>query len=65
MVSERKVSVVTVAINRPEVCNAVDQVTAKRLLEELEAFNNDPSLHVAVLHGIGKEVTRIMFSVYQ
>ncbi|XP_028288281.1 uncharacterized protein LOC114452941 [Parambassis ranga] len=53
VVSERRGSVVTVAINRPEVRNAVDQETARRLLEELEAFDRDPDLNVAVLHGKG------------
>ncbi|XP_026220113.1 enoyl-CoA hydratase isoform X2 [Anabas testudineus] len=53
VVSERKGSVVTVAINRPEVRNAVNQETARRLLEELKAFDNDSDLNVAVLHGKG------------
>ncbi|XP_043960105.1 carnitinyl-CoA dehydratase isoform X1 [Gambusia affinis] len=53
VVSERRGSVVTVAINRPEVRNAVNQETAGRLLEELQAFDNDPDLNVAVLHGKG------------
>ncbi|MEQ2284710.1 hypothetical protein AMECASPLE_024328 [Ameca splendens] len=53
VVSERRGSVVTVAINRPEVRNAVNQETARRLLEELQAFDNDPDLNVAVLHGKG------------
>ncbi|KAK2859324.1 hypothetical protein Q5P01_003944 [Channa striata] len=51
--SERRGSVVTVAINRPEVRNAVNQETARRLLEELKAFDSDPDLNVAVLHGKG------------
>ncbi|XP_037613412.1 probable enoyl-CoA hydratase echA8 [Sebastes umbrosus] len=53
VVAERRGSVVTVAINRPEVRNAVNQETARRLLEELEAFDSDPDLNVAVLHGKG------------
>ncbi|XP_053198651.1 enoyl-CoA hydratase EchA19 [Scomber japonicus] len=53
VVSERRGSVVTVAINRPEVRNAVNQETARRLLEELEAFDSDPDLNVAILHGKG------------
>lgn len=55
VVSERRGSVVTVAINRPEVRNAVNQETAGRLLEELQAFDNDPDLNVAVLHGKGRQ----------
>lgn len=53
VVSERRGSVVTVAINRPEARNAVNQETARRLLEELEAFDTDPAMSVAVLHGKG------------
>lgn len=53
VVSERRGAVVTVAINRPEARNAVNQATAWRLLEELEAFDRDPDLSVAVLHGKG------------
>ncbi|KAM3860788.1 enoyl-CoA hydratase EchA19 [Diretmus argenteus] len=53
VVSERRGSVVTVAINRPEARNAVNQETARRLLEELEAYERDPALNVAVLHGRG------------
>lgn len=60
MVSERKGSVVTVAINRPEVRNAVNQETARRLLEELEAFDADPALNVAVLHGKGERATEFL-----
>uniref|UniRef100_UPI0037E7FF60 enoyl-CoA hydratase EchA19 n=1 Tax=Semicossyphus pulcher TaxID=241346 RepID=UPI0037E7FF60 len=53
VVTERRGCVVTVGINRPEVRNAVNQETARRLLEELEAFDSDPDLNVAVLHGKG------------
>ncbi|KAF3836067.1 hypothetical protein F7725_028625 [Dissostichus mawsoni] len=53
VVTERRGAVVSVAINRPEVRNAVNQETARRLLEELEAFERDPDLNVAVLHGKG------------
>ncbi|KAA8580917.1 carnitinyl-CoA dehydratase [Etheostoma spectabile] len=53
VVTERRGSVVTVAIHRPEVRNAVNQETARRLLEELEAFDSDPDLNVAILHGKG------------
>ncbi|XP_063063256.1 enoyl-CoA hydratase EchA19 [Engraulis encrasicolus] len=50
---ERSGPVVTVAINRPEVRNAVNQATAARLLEEMRRFEEDEALCVAVLHGIG------------
>lgn len=53
VVSDRRGSVVTVAINRPEARNAVNPETARRLLEELQAFDADPDLNVAVLHGKG------------
>ncbi|KAJ8413233.1 hypothetical protein AAFF_G00092290 [Aldrovandia affinis] len=53
VVLERMGSVVAIGINRPEVCNAVNQETARLLLEELSAFNGVPALSVAVLHGIG------------
>ncbi|XP_072306693.1 enoyl-CoA hydratase EchA19 [Eucyclogobius newberryi] len=53
VVSARRGAVVTVAINRPEVRNAVNKETARRLLQELEAFDRDPGLNVAVLHGKG------------
>jgi enoyl-CoA hydratase len=45
--------VLTVGINRPEARNAVDGATARALAEEFRAFNDDPDLHVAVLHGLG------------
>lgn len=53
VVTERRGCLVTVGINRPEARNAVNQETAGRLLQELEAFDSDPELSVAVLHGIG------------
>lgn len=46
---------VTIGINRPEARNAVNQETAQRLLEEFAAFDGDPDLTVAILHGIGEE----------
>lgn len=54
VVAERRGCLVTVGINRPEARNAVNQETAGRLLRELEAFDSDPELSVAVLHGIGE-----------
>ncbi|XP_019745742.1 uncharacterized protein LOC109527949 isoform X6 [Hippocampus comes] len=53
VVSERRGPVLTVAINRPEARNAVNRETARRLLEELEAFEREPASKVAVLHGVG------------
>lgn len=54
VVTERRGCVVTLGINRPKERNAVNQATARRLLEELQAFNRDPDLNVAVLYGEGK-----------
>ncbi|XP_028826362.1 uncharacterized protein LOC114784816 isoform X2 [Denticeps clupeoides] len=53
VVVERRGPVVVVGINRPEVRNAVNQETARRLLEELSAFESDHTLNAAVLHGVG------------
>lgn len=58
VVAERRGCLVTVGINRPEARNAVNQETAGRLLQELQAFDRDPELSVAVLHGIGKTRSR-------
>jgi len=43
--------VLTIGINRPEARNAVDGPTARALAEEFRAFDADPEMHVAVLHG--------------
>ncbi|XP_018596677.2 uncharacterized protein LOC108927711 [Scleropages formosus] len=53
VVSGTRGSVLTIGINRPTVRNAVDRETARRLLEEFNTFEGDPTLTVAVLHGIG------------
>uniref|UniRef100_A0A4W4H1M8 Enoyl CoA hydratase domain containing 2 n=1 Tax=Electrophorus electricus TaxID=8005 RepID=A0A4W4H1M8_ELEEL len=53
VVTEKIGPVITVGINRPEVRNAMNQETAQRLTEELSAFDQDDTLSVAVLHGIG------------
>src|SRR3954454_10382658 len=45
--------VLTIGINRPEARNAIDGPTARALAEEFRAFNDDPEMHVAVLHGTG------------
>ena len=50
---ERNGAVTTVIINRPEVRNAIDQATAQALVDAFEAFDCDPSAHVAVLCGEG------------
>ncbi|XP_022535808.2 probable enoyl-CoA hydratase isoform X1 [Astyanax mexicanus] len=53
VVTERKGVVVTVGINRPEARNSVNRETAFRLIKELSAFDQDDTLSVAVLHGLG------------
>ncbi|KAM6976867.1 enoyl-CoA hydratase EchA19 [Aplochiton taeniatus] len=53
VVSEKRGSVLTLSINRPDVRNAVNQETATRLLEEITAYERDPALRVAILHGNG------------
>jgi enoyl-CoA hydratase len=45
--------VVVVTIDRPEVRNAVDPVTAEALVEAFERFDGDAGLSVAVLTGAG------------
>uniref|UniRef100_A0A8C1RT09 TGF-beta propeptide domain-containing protein n=1 Tax=Cyprinus carpio TaxID=7962 RepID=A0A8C1RT09_CYPCA len=53
VISERRGTVMLIGINRPEARNAVNQETAQRLTEELSAFDQDNSLNVAVLYGVG------------
>ncbi|KAI2649186.1 Mevalonyl-coenzyme A hydratase sidH [Labeo rohita] len=53
VISERRGTVMVIGINRPEARNAVNQETAQRLTEELSAFDQDNSLDVAVLYGVG------------
>src|SRR2546423_1521660 len=50
---EKAGAVTTVILHRPEVRNAVDPPTARRLLEAFQEFENDSSAHVAVLYGAG------------
>lgn len=45
--------VVLIALNRPEVRNAVDPATADALRSAFEAFDQDPDAAVAVLTGAG------------
>ena len=48
-------AILQITINRPEVHNAVDGITAKLLLEAWRAFRDDESLTVAILHGAGEK----------
>lgn len=51
--TERDGDVWVVSLCRPEVRNAVDGETARALLEAFRRFEEDESLHVAVLTGTG------------
>jgi enoyl-CoA hydratase len=53
VLEERAGEIVTVAINRPHVRNAVDNETAERLAEAFRAFEADDGLKIAVLTGSG------------
>nr|XP_025035122.1 uncharacterized protein LOC102448550 isoform X3 [Pelodiscus sinensis] len=53
VVTERHGTIMTIGINRPEARNAVNQKTAAMLLQAFNSFEDDTSLTVAVLHGIG------------
>lgn len=50
---DRDGPVTLVGINRPEVRNAVDRLTAEALAEAFRAFDADPQAAVAVLYGVG------------
>ncbi|EFH83869.1 crotonase/enoyl-CoA hydratase family protein [Ktedonobacter racemifer] len=51
VLSERQESVLVVTLNRPQVRNAIDPATARRLAEIFRAFDDDDTLSVAVLTG--------------
>nr|XP_060630772.1 enoyl-CoA hydratase EchA19-like [Anolis sagrei ordinatus] len=53
VVTEIHGTILTIGINRPEVRNAVNQETAKLLVQAFRSFEEDHSLTVAVLHGLG------------
>ncbi len=53
VIVESEGKVCTVILNRPEVRNAVDGPTAEQLAQAFREFDEDPSLHVAVLWGAG------------
>ncbi|MBA3058068.1 MAG: crotonase/enoyl-CoA hydratase family protein [Gammaproteobacteria bacterium] len=44
-------SITVVTLNRPDVCNAVNAVTARELHAAFLAFDNDDEARVAVFHG--------------
>jgi enoyl-CoA hydratase len=50
---EREGRICTIILNRPEVRNCVDRITADQLADAFRAFDNDDGLDVAVLWGSG------------
>ncbi len=55
MRKEQNGTVVTVILDRPERCNAVDRQTAEQLASIFRDFDADPSASVAVLYGNGRD----------
>ena len=53
VLTEKKGSVTTIILNRPETRNAVDRSTAEALVEAFQAFERDDETRVAVLAGAG------------
>lgn len=54
VLTELRPPLLVVAINRPEVRNAVDGPTAQALAEAFRTFERDPDLSVAILTGVGE-----------
>jgi hypothetical protein len=61
VVTEQMGKICLIGINRPEKRNAVNIATAQQLITAFKSFENDDSVHVAVLHGKGK--TRCHLSI--
>ncbi|MGC1403124.1 MAG: crotonase/enoyl-CoA hydratase family protein [Thermodesulfobacteriota bacterium] len=53
VLTKKKGPVTTIIINRPEVRNAVDGLTAEALVAAFEDFDTDPEARVAVFTGAG------------
>ncbi|XP_061447585.1 enoyl-CoA hydratase EchA19-like [Rhineura floridana] len=53
VITEIHGTIMTIGINRPEVRNAVNLETAGILLQAFQSFEENSSLTVAVLHGLG------------
>lgn len=45
-------NVMTIGINRPETCNALNYETASRLSDAVSLLEEDDSVSVGVIHGI-------------
>lgn len=51
---EKRDQIAYIAINRPEVLNAIDPETAQELIESRQDFDNDDDLRVAIIYGAGE-----------
>ena len=56
VLAERDGPVTIISINRPDVRNAVDGATARRLCEAFLAFDADKDASVAVFSGTGERL---------
>lgn len=43
----------TIGINRPEACNALNYQTANKLSDAISDFEDDQNVSVGVIHGVG------------
>ncbi|KAL9693525.1 hypothetical protein quinque_012810 [Culex quinquefasciatus] len=50
---EKQGSITMIGLNRPQVRNAIDAETGRKLTAAIEQFENDETATVGVLHGIG------------
>lgn len=53
VVSEKYGSVTIISLNRPQNKNAITKEMASRLTEAIHLFEDDPSAHIGILHGMG------------
>ncbi|XP_041045329.1 probable enoyl-CoA hydratase [Carcharodon carcharias] len=53
VITEKNGSIMTIGLNRPDVRNAVNRITALQLLEAFTTFERDKALTAAVLYGTG------------
>jgi enoyl-CoA hydratase len=51
IIVEKKNTVATILMNRPQVLNALDKETLEELTNAVEELENDPTIHVAILTG--------------
>uniref|UniRef100_A0A1B6MHD7 Enoyl-CoA hydratase n=1 Tax=Graphocephala atropunctata TaxID=36148 RepID=A0A1B6MHD7_9HEMI len=52
VITNRLNKVMTIGINRPDSCNALNYDTANRLSDAISQFEEDDSVSVAVIHGV-------------